>query len=91
MSRTAQLRPAQAVETSRVEDRAVLFHRDTGEALVLNPSASLLWARLEMAPGSLEDLAGVLEQSFELSQEQARDDAQDLIDQLQDGDWLVPA
>lgn len=72
-----------------VEDRAVLFHRDSGEALVLNPSASLLWMRLDTAPGTLSDLAEVLEKQFELPPDQARRDAADFVEQLRDGDWLA--
>ena len=89
MSPQVHLRPSAAVETNRVEERAVLFHRDSGEALVLNPSASILWARLESEAGTVEDLADVLRDQFGLPNEQARRDAAELVDQLRDGDWLV--
>ncbi len=34
------------VETSQAGGRAVLYNRETGGATILNPTGSLLWARL---------------------------------------------
>jgi hypothetical protein len=40
-------RRSPAVEETTVGERIVLYHRVTGSAIVLNPTASLLWRELD--------------------------------------------
>ena len=49
-------RRSPAVEETIVGDRVVLYHRLNGAAIVLNPTASILWTKLssEREPGELE-------------------------------------
>ena len=51
------------VDETRVGDRVVLFQRDTGSGVVLNPTGSLIWDSL-VAPQSPADLARVLATKF---------------------------
>ena len=39
-------RRSAAVEETLVGDRVVLYHRSSGAAIVLNPTASILWSEL---------------------------------------------
>lgn len=43
------------VDETRVGDRVVLYHRDTGSGVVLNPAGSRIWESLE-TPASANDL-----------------------------------
>lgn len=43
------------VDETRVGDRVVLYHRDTGSGVVLNPAGSRIWDSLT-APASEHDL-----------------------------------
>ena len=43
------------VDETRVGDRVVLYHRDTGSGVVLNPSGSRIWDSLA-TPASASDL-----------------------------------
>ncbi len=54
-----RFRAAADVETSGVGDRVVLYHRGSKKALVLNPTGSFLWARLD-GPRSKDELTGFL-------------------------------
>jgi hypothetical protein len=51
------------VDETRVGDRVVLYHRDTGSGVVLNPTGSILWDAL-VTPKSAADLAGDLAARF---------------------------
>ena len=44
------------VDETRVGDRVVLYHRDTGSGVVLNPAGSRIWDSLTV-PASADDLA----------------------------------
>ncbi len=52
---TARYRRSDRVDETRVGDRVVLFQRDTGSGVVLNPTGSIIWESLESArtPGDL--------------------------------------
>ena len=56
-------RRASAVEATTVGERSVLYHSGNGSAIVLNPTASLLWKRLE-TPAGAETLSKVLHERF---------------------------
>ena len=45
--RAAIFRRAPTVEETHVGDRVVLYHRDSGNAIVLNPTATILWQGLQ--------------------------------------------
>jgi hypothetical protein len=47
------------VDETRVGDRLVLYHRDTGTGIVLNPIGSLVWDSLA-TPQSTRDIADLL-------------------------------
>ena len=49
------MRRSDRVDETRVGDRVVLYHRDTGSGAVLNPSGSRIWDSL-MTPASCNDL-----------------------------------
>ncbi len=52
----ARFRRSNRVDETRVGDRVVLYHRDTGSGIVLNPTGSMIWDALA-APQSTSDLA----------------------------------
>lgn len=56
-------RRASGVEEATVGERAVLYHSRSGSAVVLNPTASLLWKRLE-TPADAGTLSRVLHERF---------------------------
>ena len=56
-------RRAPAVEEATVGERAVLYHSGSGNAIVLNPTASLLWKRLE-TPADAGALSRLLQERF---------------------------
>ena len=49
-------RRSSKVDETRVGDRVVLYHRDTGSGVVLNPTGSMIWDALA-TPRSAADLA----------------------------------
>jgi hypothetical protein len=55
----ARFRRSNRVDETRVGDRVVLYHRDTGSGVVLNPTGSIIWDALA-APKSAADLADKL-------------------------------
>lgn len=56
---TERFRRSNRVDETRVGDRVVLYHRDTGSGVVLNPTGSIIWDALA-SPRSTADLAGDL-------------------------------
>jgi hypothetical protein len=88
MERALSGRPASTyarsdqVEASTVGDRVVLYHRTSRTALVLNPTGSHLWTRLDR-PSSPEDLTVALQARFPaLSPEDASRDVSTFLDEL---------
>ncbi len=53
------VRRSDRVDETRIGDRLVLYQRDTGTGIVLNPMGSLVWDSLE-TPRSIEDVAEIL-------------------------------
>lgn len=75
---------SQKIENSRVGERNVLYHRDSGKAIVLNPTGSWLWEQLS-TPQTAEALIAVLQQRFpEVSPEQALRDVEAFLDELKE-------
>lgn len=71
------------VDASSVGDRVVLYHRVSKKALVLNPSGSYLWGRLE-SPLTLPELAAVLAERYPgLDGQQALSDAEAFLAELE--------
>lgn len=56
-------RRSPAVDETPVGERIVLYHRVSGSAIVLNPTASLLWKELEHE-GDSAGLAATLQKKF---------------------------
>jgi len=82
-------RRSSIIDESRVGDRVVLYHRDSGDALVLNPTGSLLW-QLLATPNTTRDLAAGLHARFPpLTAQQALSDASDFIDALREHDAII--
>jgi Coenzyme PQQ synthesis protein D (PqqD) len=72
----------EAVESSTVGDRVVLYHRTSRSALVLNPTGSRLWDRLA-TPASPQALTAALRGRFpDLSQDDALRDVSAFLDEL---------
>jgi len=81
-TRTARYGRSADVDTSTVGDRVVLYHRVTGSALVLNPTATWLWQLLTTSR-DMEELVAAIRQTYPaVSQDQARTDVRALIDEL---------
>lgn len=59
----AIFRRSPAVEETRVGDRVVLYHRQSGNAVVLNPTATILWEQLQ-ADAAIDQLAAELSERF---------------------------
>ena len=56
-------RRASGVEDTTVGERSVLYHSGNGSAVVLNPTASLLWKRLD-TPADVRTLSKILHERF---------------------------
>ena len=76
------------MDVSRVGRRAVLYHRDRREAVVLNPTGSWLWDQLTSGKTS-DDLAAALQHQCRLSHDQAARDVQHFLDDLRSHDAIV--
>ena len=95
-TRTARYGRSADVDTSTVGDRVVLYHRVTGSALVLNPTATWLWQLLTTSRDRTarlwdartgQPLGGPLHHAIRqtypaVSQDQAGTDVRALIDEL---------
>jgi PqqD family protein of HPr-rel-A system len=69
-------------EGSNVGERVVLYHRQSGKALVLNPTGSWLWQRLTTSP-TPQALAEQLQARFpSLTGEQAVSDVSTFLEEL---------
>ena len=60
---STRFRRSERVDETRVADRVVLFHRDSGTGVVLNPTGSLIWDSLT-SPKSAEELMSRLGSRF---------------------------
>ena len=76
------------VEVSRVGSRAVLYNRDSREAVVLNPTGSWLWEQLASGR-TADDLAAALQQRYGLSREQASQDVAHFLADLRSHNAII--
>lgn len=82
---------ASGVQLSRTGDRCVLFNSNTGTAIVLNPTGTILAELLEN-PQIGESLANELEQRFTgIDNAQASADVSAFLTQLQEHKMLASA
>jgi hypothetical protein len=82
-------RRSPAVEETTVGERAVLYHNVSGSAIVLNPTASLLWADLSDATDS-DSLARSLHERFPKTQlEQVSSDVCNALEQMEKLELIV--
>ena len=82
-------RRAPAVEEATVGERAVLYHSGTGNAIVLNPTASLLWKRLE-TPVDTAALSRLLHEHFpSIELERLESDARAALDAFEKHDLVT--
>jgi hypothetical protein len=82
-------RRSPAVEETTVGERAVLYHNVSGSAIVLNPTASLLWAGLADASDP-DTLAHSLHERFPKTQlEQVTSDVCEALAQMEKQQLIV--
>jgi hypothetical protein len=80
---------SQSVDEQRVGERCVLYHRESGKAIVLNPTGSLIWTSL-ISLSTPSDLAEQLQATFpSLKSEQAFLDVSTFISDLQEHDLVL--
>ena len=80
---------SQSVDEQKVGERCVLYHRESGKAIVLNPTGSLIWTFL-ISLITLRDLAQQLQAEFpSLESQQALFDVSTFIDVLQEHDMIL--
>lgn len=78
----AVFRRSPAVEETRVGDRVVLYHRESGNAVVLNPTATILWEELR-ADADIHQLSAGLSKRFaDIQQETIAEDVRVCLDEL---------
>jgi hypothetical protein len=82
-------RRAPAVEEATVGERAVLYHSGSGNAIVLNPTASLLWKRLA-TPTNADALSTFLHERFPgIERERLESDALAALDAFEKHDLVT--
>jgi hypothetical protein len=82
-------RRSPAVEETTVGERAVLYHNVRGAAIVLNPTASLVWADLAAA-GDSETLARSLHSRFaSVSLETVIKDVERVLEDLEEQQLVI--
>ena len=87
--RSATYRRSELVDTSQVGDRVVLYHRESGESLVLNPTGARLWEWLDDTH-HFDDLADRLAQeNAPVEPEQVMEDVLTFLRQLSQHDAIV--
>ncbi len=86
---TDRFRRSDRVDETRVGDRVVLYHRDTGSGVVLNPTGSLIWDALAM-PCSAADLAGDLATRYPgLSADRIESDINTYVESLRENGLIA--
>lgn len=79
------------VDETRVGDRVVLYHRDTGSGVVLNPTGSMIWDALA-TPRSAADLADNLAARYPgVVPEKISADVKTYVESLLENDLIASA
>ena len=79
------------LETTTLEEGAILFHPKSGKFVMLNRSAALVWAELA-TPKTAEELAQKLTASFEgVAPATAETDVQSVLARLRELEIVAPA
>lgn len=80
----------QGLETTALEEGAILFHPKSGKFVMLNRSAALVWAELS-TPKTEEELAQKLSASFaDVAPATARHDVEDALARLRELELVSP-
>jgi hypothetical protein len=81
---------APGLETTTLEDGAVLFHPQLGKFIMLNRSAAFLWSEL-VTPKTEEELVRRLAASFsDVALETSRQDVREALERLRELDLVTP-
>jgi hypothetical protein len=79
------------VDETRIGDRLVLYQRDTGAGIVLNPAGSLIWDTLSK-PRSTDQIVDVLAQRYDrVARERVSNDVATYINSLRNHSLLDEA
>lgn len=70
------------IDTSDVGDRCVLYHQQSGKALVLNPVGSWMWKLLGTAHTTAQLAQKLREEYSHLNEAQATTDVEGYLEQL---------
>ena len=82
-------RRSPAVEETTVGERAVLYHNQSGSAIVLNPTASLVWADLA-SEADAEKIARSLHSRFaSVSFETVKHDVERVLEEFEQQQLVV--
>ncbi len=82
-------RRSPSVEETTVGERAVLYHNESGSAIVLNPTASLVWADLATEADS-EKLARSLHSRFgAVSFDAVKQDVERVLEEFEQQQLIV--
>lgn len=88
---TYRFRRSDRVDETRVGDRVVLYHRDTGSGVVLNPTGSLIWDAL-VSPCSAADLAQDLATRYPgMAAERIETDVNTYVESLRENGLIADA
>ena len=74
---------------SQIDEQFVMVHIDSGKYLALNPTANLVWQRLEQ-PASEQQLVDSLTQQFDVSVEDCHRSVGQLLARMQDMGLVSP-
>jgi hypothetical protein len=88
--RAAVFRRSPAVEETHVGDRVVLYHRESGNAIVLNPTATILWEQLRTDAG-VQQLAAQLSSRFaDIDDDKIAEDVRVCLEELETERLIQP-
>lgn len=75
-------------DATRAGGSAVIYHRDTGSAITLNPAGTLLWERLATPATEAELVAVLMETWPSVSRETAQADVAAYVVELREHDLI---
>ena len=89
LSDVTKIRRCELIDTSKVGDRVVLYHRDRQTAIVLNPTGARIWELLAQ-PRGVQELTEHLVDDFSSSQpDQVAQDVTSFLTELLDQGGVV--